>query len=59
MILHEKDYDGESLVDLGRDVEECFNGDFNPPALEIPVDQHGFHKGLFRVRIEWIPDETC
>ena len=56
MILHKKDYSGESLVDLSRDVEECFNGDFNPPALEIPTDQYGFHKGTFRVTVEWIPD---
>jgi hypothetical protein len=57
MILHQKDYNGESLQDLGRDVEESFNGDFNPPALEIPTDGYGFHKGIFRVTIEWIPEE--
>lgn len=57
MILHQKDYDGESLHDLGRDVEECFNVDFNPPAMEIPTDEYGFHKGTFRITIEWIPEE--
>lgn len=56
MILHQKNYDGESLQDLGRDVHECFNGDFNPPALEIPTDEHGFHRGTFKVTVEWIPE---
>ena len=56
MILHQKDYDGESLYDLSRDIHECFNSDFNPPALEIPQDEYGFHKGTFRVTVEWIPE---
>ena len=58
MILHKKDYSGESLSDLERDVNECFDGDFNPPSLEIPKDQYGFHKGTFRVTVEWIPEES-
>ena len=56
MILHQKDYDGESLYDLSRDIHECFDGDFNPPSMEIPKDEYGFHKGTFRVTVEWIPE---
>lgn len=54
IVLFEKDYDAESLCDLGRDVEEAVTEDFNPEIPKIPVDEHGFQTGIFKVKIEWI-----
>lgn len=58
MILFEKQYDGESLHDLERDVYEAFVEDFNPIMATLPKDPHNFTKGIFTVRIEWTADET-
>jgi hypothetical protein len=54
--LFEKDYDGESLYDLGRDISECIMEDYNPAVKQIPQDEHGFQLGTFRVVVQWIPD---
>lgn len=56
MELFKKTYDGESIVDVGRDVFEAFDKDFNPPAAAIPQDDHGFQQGKFVVTIEWVPN---
>ena len=56
MELFKKTYDGESIVDVGRDVFEAFDKDFNPPAAAIPQDGHGFPQGEFVVTIEWVPN---
>ena len=56
MELFKKTYDGESIVDAGRDVFEAFDKDFNPPAAAIPQDDHGFQQGEFVVTIEWVPN---
>jgi hypothetical protein len=53
MILFRKEYDGESLYDVDRDVSEAFQGDFNSLVYAIPVDEHGFQRGRFTVTIEW------
>lgn len=55
MELFKKMYDGESIVDIGRDVFEAFDTRFNELAKTIPQDEHGFNKGEFIVTIEWIP----
>lgn len=56
--LFEKDYDGESIVDLGRDISECFDERFNPVAASIPEmeDSPGFYSGTFKVSVVWVPD---
>jgi hypothetical protein len=56
MKLFEKVYDGESIVDFGRDMEEVLQECYNPLIAEIPVDDHGFSKGSFTVTIEWMPE---
>lgn len=53
MIVFDNDYDGESIVDMPRDIEEAFNSDFNSIILGIPVDEYNFMKGSFNVKIEW------
>lgn len=55
-VLLDKSYDGESIVDVQRDVLESFDARFVPAAAIIPVDEHGFQKGTFKVRIEWSPE---
>jgi hypothetical protein len=54
--IFRKDYDGESIYDVNRDVCEAFDEDYNPALKDIPKDEHGFQQGTFRVTIEWIPD---
>lgn len=51
-----KEYDGESLYDLGRDIHEAFDEKFNPDVSNIPQDEHGFHEGSFIVTIQWKPE---
>lgn len=49
-------YDGESLYDLYRDVYEAFEVACNPIINDIPQDEHGIHKGTFKVVITWEPE---
>ena len=55
--LLDKIYDGESICDVARDVHEAFIADFTPQVNNIPVDQHGFQKGSFKVTITWCNNE--
>jgi hypothetical protein len=55
MELLNKEYDGESLSDINRDVTECFDTRFSPDVIEIPVDEHNLPKGIFKVVITWVP----
>lgn len=57
MVIFEKEYDGESLYDLARDIAEAMQEDYNPTVGEIPQDEHGFQLGTFKVTIEWSNDE--
>lgn len=54
--LLDKIYDGESIVDLGRDVSEVFDHRFTPKFGKIPQDEYGIHTGSFRVTIVWQED---
>ena len=53
MIIFEKEYDGESLYDLDRDVSEVFTYDPNSKVATIPSDRYGIHTGTFKVTITW------
>ena len=53
MKLFQKIYDGESIVDIGRDVFEAFDSSFNATAALIPKDEYGFQQVTFKVTIEW------
>lgn len=54
--VFKKEYDGESLFDLGRDISEALVKEFNPVIDLIPVDTYGFQKGTFTVNIVWSED---
>lgn len=54
--LFKQEYDGESLYDLERDIGEAFDVQYNPKAKDIPVDEHGLHKGTFVVTVVWNDD---
>lgn len=56
LTIFEKEYDGESVYDVDRDVSEAFLEDFNPLVKQIPSDEHGFQQGVFEVTITWRPE---
>ena len=51
--VFKKEYSGESIVDLDRDIAEAIDAAFNPVMDRIPVDAYGFQKGTFTVSIVW------
>ncbi len=57
--IFNKKYDGESIVDLIRDIDECFDQRFNPIVTSIPEmeDSPGFMAGKFTVSVTWSPEE--
>jgi len=58
--VFKKEYDGESIVDLGRDISEALVTAFNPVIDLIPVDDYGFQKGTFTVAVVWSGEpELC
>lgn len=48
--IFEKNYDGESIIDIDRDIHEAFEEPYNKL---IPTDDYGIHIGNFKVTIEW------
>ena len=52
-----KEYDGESICDVERDVLESLTEKYNPIIAEIPVDENYIPEGRFIVTVQWIPDE--
>ena len=53
MIIFDRHYSSEELCDIEKDIWHMFDGD----TAKIPKDEHGFHKGEFRVTVEWIEEE--
>lgn len=58
--IFEKEYDGESIVDMERDISECLDADYNPAVAQIPEmeDSPGFWAGKFVVTVTWVPDDV-
>ncbi|UCR75327.1 hypothetical protein vBAfQDWS535_37 [Alcaligenes phage vB_Af_QDWS535] len=50
-LLFNKAYDGESLYDLGRDVEEALLEEYNKRIALLPKDEHGLITGVITVSI--------
>lgn len=55
--VFKKEYDGESIVDLDRDISEASLAEYNPVIDLIPVDAYGFQKGTFTVTIVWSEEQ--
>lgn len=55
-IFH-KEYDGESIADVERDVLESFDVRFNPEAEVITLDENYIPEGRFIVTVQWSPYE--
>jgi len=53
LALLDKVYDGESIVDMARDLSEMLDEDFNPEVAHIPKDEHGIQRGSFRLIVRW------
>lgn len=53
IVLHDKEYDGESIVDVSRDVWEAFDEKFNPEVKKIPKNEHYIQEGTFKVTVTW------
>lgn len=52
-----KDYDADSLCDIGRDVMEALDPRFNNENKDIPVDEWGVPSGTFELTLTWSLDE--
>ena len=54
--IFRKEYSGEDINDLERDVSEAFDSDYNPVADVCTKDEHGFINGTIVVTMTWVPD---
>lgn len=54
--LLNKTYDGESIIDMPRDIDEMFSGMTPEMVKAIPNDQYGFALGTFTVTVTWEAD---
>lgn len=54
--IFRKEYGGEDINDLERDVSEAFDPDYNPAAAVMTSDEYGFTEGKLVVTITWVPD---
>jgi hypothetical protein len=45
--IFNREYSGESIVDIEQDIYDAINN------TELPVDEHGFIAGTFRVTIQF------
>lgn len=55
--IFQKEYDGESICDIERDVLESLSAQYNPIMTEIPVDEYYIPEGKFIVTVQWSPYE--
>lgn len=55
--IFKKEYDGESLCDVSRDIMESFDERFNPAVKDIPVDENYIQEGRFIVTVQWTLNE--
>lgn len=52
-ILIDKIYSAESIVDVEEDIDFALKS----RMCGLPVDEHGFHKGDFKLTLEFISHE--
>lgn len=51
--IFQKEYSGDSISDLGRDIHECFDPSFNDKAGVLDSDEHGFINGTISVYVSY------
>ena len=56
LVLFSKEYDGESIADLDRDITEALSPTFNDNIDGIPVDEQGIQSGTFKLTLTWVPE---
>jgi len=52
-----KEYNGEELHDIERDISEAFDPAFNHRVIDIPVNDAEMQSGTFTISIDWDEDE--
>ncbi|WEM33208.1 hypothetical protein EJP02_147 [Escherichia phage EJP2] len=55
--IFSKEYDGEDLYDLNRDISEALDERFNTLVGSIPTDENGIQEGKFIVTVKWTAHE--
>ncbi|ATW58059.1 hypothetical protein CNR34_00126 [Pseudomonas phage nickie] len=55
--IFRKEYGGEDINDIERDMSEAFDPDYNPKAAIVTTDEHGFVNGKVVVTMTWVPDD--
>jgi hypothetical protein len=56
IVLLNKQYSGEGLTDVVRDVYDALDADYTPAVESIPVDEYNIPTGVFTVTITWSPE---
>lgn len=54
--IFEKQYDGNSLCDMNRDLHEALNPEFNDKAERLEMDEHYMVKGTITVTMRYDPE---
>lgn len=57
--LFRKEYSGEEICDIDRDISEVFDARMTPAIDKVPVDEHGLHSGKFRISVVWCSEGDC
>lgn len=50
MNIFEKEYDGETIIDIEEDVYDAIN------YRDLPANEHGILEGYFTVTVSWRKD---
>ena len=56
-LIFKKEYDGNSLVDVQKDMFEFLCAETNENMKDVPVDEYGVSKGTYKIKITWESDE--
>ena len=54
-----KEYIGEDIADISRDVQEAFHSGITPNIDKCTTDENNTHTGKFRVSIIWCSEDDC
>ena len=54
MVIFDREYTGESLIDLTEDLSWMFS---DGKGAEVPCDEYGIQQGTFTVTVTWKAEE--